>query len=168
MVFYKKTGTLLSPLAVCWCICCFQLAWWHPFSESRCCPLLHWCNSGITPLTSVKWLQIYPWWKQNWTTIFLVAYPLWCSQKGAPLPYHKGKVSACLLCHGQLFCVLDIALTCLAGAEFRSAVGYTWSPDCPCWMEQLLPLDSWPLSYSSFHQLPHAWIYFPRSENFLS
>ena len=117
MVFYKKTGTLLSPLAARWCICCFQLAWWHPFSGSRCCPLLHWCNSGITPLTSVNWLQIYPRWKQNWTIVFLFACLLRCSQEGAPLPYHKGKASACLLCHAQLFCVLDITPPCLAGAE---------------------------------------------------
>lgn len=103
MVFYKKTGTLPSPLAARWCICCFQLAWWHPFSGSRCCPLLHGCNSGITPLTSVKWLQIYPRWKQNWTTVFLFAYLLGCSPEGAPLPYHKGKASACLLCRAQLF-----------------------------------------------------------------
>lgn len=72
MAFYKKTGTLLSPLAACWCICCFQLAWWHPFSGSRCCPLLHWYHSGIAPLTSVKWLQIYPQWKQNWTIASLL------------------------------------------------------------------------------------------------
>lgn len=168
MVFYKKTGTLPSPLAARWCICCFQLAWWHPFSGSRCCPLLHGCNSGITPLTSVKWLQIYPWWKQNWTTVFLFPYLLGCSPEGAPLPYHKGKASTCLLCRAQLF-LCPGHLTHEPGwSTSQAGVGRACSPGSPCWMEQLLVLDSWLLSHPHFHQLPFAWICFPRRQSFLS
>lgn len=165
MVFYKKTGTLPSPLAARWCICCFQLAWWHPFSGSRCCPLLHGCNSGITPLTSVKWLQIYPRWKQNWTTVFLFAYLLGCSPEGASLPYRKGKASACLLCRAQLF----VSWTSHSRAWQEQKSG--WCGACVLTrfpMEQLLVLDSWLLSHPHFHQLPLAWICFPRRQSFLS
>lgn len=146
MIFYKKTGTLPSLLAAPWCICCFQLAWWHPFSESRCCPLLHWCNSGITPLTSVKWLQIYPWQKQNWTTVSLSASLLWSSGQDVPVLHHKVRVSACLLCCAWHFCVLDTPTHVPGWSRSQAALGRAWPPHSSCWMEHLLALDPWPLS----------------------